>query len=278
MPPEVAAFATLTILTLNLHTWQEPDQLSKFHQVADFILANRVDIVCFQECAQHKDSALLPRSMTLRADNAAHLIAERLAESDSSYTFAWDWAHYGWNVWEEGVAVLSRFPIRDSESRWVSESRLRTDPMGSRKVLRARIDLPGAGAIDVYTAHLSWANAGLGTQLESLNRWIAESESGARAVIVAGDFNDPPEGIGAAAMTSAGFGEALTDGRPGELAEPAAARAPTTTWGTHIDYIYFRNRAPMLEVTQARIVFNGETEPVVSDHFGILAKFRIAPR
>ncbi len=273
MPPEPAAFVTLTLLTLNLHTWQEPDQLAKFARIAEFIIANRVDIVCFQECAQHRDSALIPGGAALREDNAAVLIMERLGgERGSWHGPAWDWAHYGWDVWEEGVAVIARHPIRGSGSRWLSTSQSRTDHAASRKAMRARIDLPGAGPIDVYSAHLSWESAGLVEQVDALNRWIAETETGARAVIVAGDFNDGPLGRGSAAMRAAGFEDAAT------VVDTASMRLPTTTWGTHIDYVYFRNRVPMLLPEEARIVFAGDSEPIVSDHFGVLTRFRLAPR
>lgn len=269
MPSEPAAIATLTLLTLNLHTWQEPDQLMKFARIAEFILANRVDIVCFQECAQHRDSALIPGDAALREDNAAKLIMERLGERGPWYGPAWDWAHYGWDVWEEGVAVIARHPILDSGSRWLSTSTSRTDHAGSRKGMRARIDLPGRGPVDIYSVHLSWEIAGLGEQVDALNGWIAETETGARAVVVAGDFNDGPGGGGAIAMRSAGFDDAAA------VMDAGTSRPPTTTWGTHIDYVYYRNRAPMLAPVEARIVFAGDTSPIVSDHFGVLTRFRV---
>lgn len=267
---------TVTLLSLNLHTWQEPDQLAKFDRIADFIAANGVEIVCLQECAQNRDSALLADGM-LREDNAARLIQERLRARGMEYAMAWDWAHYGWDRWEEGIAVLSRLPMIDSESRWVSESRSRADALGSRKVLRARIEVPGFGPVDAYSAHLSWASAGLPTQVTALLDWIDDTETGAAAVIVAGDFNDEPGGVGYEAMRAAGFGDAF-EAAPPDSPPTATGRAfVTTTWNTRIDHIWTRPGTGRLAPVSTRIVFAGDGEPVVSDHYGILVRFAVKP-
>lgn len=263
----------LTILTLNLHTWQEPDQLAKFDRIADFIAANGVDIVCFQECAQHRDAPLLADGV-LREDNAAHLMRERLRSRGLEYGLAWDWAHYGWSQWEEGVAVLSRLPMTDSASRWVSESRSRTDALGSRKVLRVRVEVPGFGPVDAYSAHLSWASAGLPTQVAALLDWIDDTETGAAAVIVAGDFNDEPGGVGYEAMRAAGFGDACEAAPP----DSAPTAFVTTTWKTRIDHVWTRPGTGRLVPDSTRIVFTGDREPIVSDHFGVLARFESGNR
>ncbi len=163
----------------------------------------------------------------------------------------------------------------ESGSRWISRSRSRSDTSASRKVVRARVAIPGFEPIDVCSVHASWESAGLLDQVEALERWSARFPAGAECLIMAGDFNDEPTGRGYAAMRSHGFADAFAE------APPRRAPILTTTWGTRIDYIFHRGRAngglaSGLRAVRTRVVFDGRNEPVVSDHFGVLAVLRTA--
>jgi endonuclease/exonuclease/phosphatase family metal-dependent hydrolase len=45
------------ILTLNLHTYQESDQHAKLQKIIVVIGEMDIDIIAFQECAQHRNVA-----------------------------------------------------------------------------------------------------------------------------------------------------------------------------------------------------------------------------
>ena len=68
----------MKIITLNLHLWQEKDQLEKLKRVADYINENDIDICFFQEVAQKFDAPLLFDN--IREDNNAYLVYKDLKE------------------------------------------------------------------------------------------------------------------------------------------------------------------------------------------------------
>lgn len=47
-----------------------------------------------------------------------HQILMRLGELRYHYTM--DCSHYGWQVWVEGSAIFSKYPIAHSDSRFIS--------------------------------------------------------------------------------------------------------------------------------------------------------------
>ena len=111
-----------------LHTYQENQQNEKFNMLTELIYSMDVDFIAFQECAQHKSSTVTEG--IIHEDNMALIISENLSEKYGvEYNFEWGWVHYGWDVWEEGVAVLSKHALIDSESRYISSNTSSITPM-----------------------------------------------------------------------------------------------------------------------------------------------------
>ena len=105
----------LTILTINLHTYQETEQNQKLYMVADVIGKLDVDFVAFQECAQNRNAPI--SSGALRNDNMAIKITEIINKKyKQKYNMVWDWAHYGWQIYEEGVCVISKHELLEHEA------------------------------------------------------------------------------------------------------------------------------------------------------------------
>ena len=121
------------VLTVNLHTYQELQQNEKFHLLANVIGKMDIDFIAFQECAQNKSTAI--NTGIIRQDNMAFIISNILKEKyNADYNYIWNWAHYGWDVWEEGVAVLSKHTLINSEDRYISSS-TSTGNITSRKAI-----------------------------------------------------------------------------------------------------------------------------------------------
>ncbi|NNC82064.1 MAG: hypothetical protein HKN79_00665, partial [Flavobacteriales bacterium] len=183
------------ILTVNLHTYQEDRQNEKFHIITELIGQMDVDLIALQECAQHQSAELV--SGEIKADNMALILSERIQENYGvDYSFVWDWAHYGWNVWEEGLAVMSKHPITDSEGRYISSSQS-TSSIISRKGLHAAVSLP-QGDIDIFSVHTHWRTSESDTeqdqQVMELQAMVEEKElqNSPLGSIVCGDFNSNP--------------------------------------------------------------------------------------
>jgi len=114
----------LRVLTVNLHTYQETEPLTRLRWVAEVIARGEVDLVAFQECAQRRDTAIAETHLgvAVREDNMARLVVAELADRwGQAYTYAWDWSHYGFTFWEEGSAVLGRagFTLLDHQTRYI---------------------------------------------------------------------------------------------------------------------------------------------------------------
>ncbi|MCK7534287.1 MAG: hypothetical protein MZV63_26355 [Marinilabiliales bacterium] len=141
------------ILTINLHTYQETRQNEKFNLLTDVIGKMDIDFIAFQECAQHNQATITEG--IIREDNMALVISNRLKEKfNVDYNFVWHWAHYGWSVWEEGVAVLSKHPLIETDNRYVSTS-TSINSITSRKVIYGSYQL-GVDRIHIFSAHTHW--------------------------------------------------------------------------------------------------------------------------
>lgn len=272
----------LVVLTINLHTYQEADAAAKLDRVADVIAALQADFVCLQECAQHRNAAVVvdPAAFSpfpgepIREDNMARRIAARLQEQhDRAYRYGWTWAHHGWNVWEEGVAVLTPHPILAQESRWISTAR-GTNTIDSRKAVLLAADVPGFGRIHVISTHTSWG-ADQATQFGNLKAFLAEQAGAAPspplASLLCGDFNAPAGEAGYAQLVSPAGGrlvDSYLEANPGHGSDPTM---PSD--GTRIDYIFYDEGAP-LKTRTSQIYF--KHHPLlggrVSDHFGVISR------
>ncbi len=171
----------LTIMTLNLHCYQEEQQQAKFHRIAKAINDFDVDIVCLQEVAEPWNDGQGDWSV-----NAARIIRERLTRPYHLHT---DWSHIGFDRYREGVAILSKHAFVMKDSRYVSASR---DPgdIHARRVVMAQVYVPYVGTVNVFSAHLSWPSGGFREQFENLRRWAAEGHTNrVAATFLCGDFN-----------------------------------------------------------------------------------------
>lgn len=272
------------ILTTNLHTYQEVLQNEKFNLITDVIGMMDIDFIAFQECAQNKSSQITDG--IIREDNMALIITNRLKEKyNVDYNYVWNWAHYGWEVWEEGVAVLSKYPLLDSEDRYVS-SGTNTTSITSRKIIYGAYQIP-EGEIHVFSAHTHWrttlTDQEQNHQIENIQAMVNEKESwyfGALSV-VCGDFNVNPtseypwsEGYNTMVKNN-GYLDTFFEIYPNANDKPAQAIYNTIGGDLpgRIDYIFMKPD-DRLQVIDSQIIFTNDIIGRVSDHFGVLTKVR----
>jgi len=260
----------LRIMILNLHCYQESHQDRKFWQIAKAINEQAVDIVCFQEVAEHWNQG--------HGDwpsNSANIINQRLKHPMHLY---FDWSHLGFDRYREGVAILSRYPLEHTESRYVSDSHDMYS-IHSRKVVMSRIRVPHIGAIHVFSAHLSWWEDGFEAQFRRLCDWAAHCSDGdIQATLLCGDFNIAAGSVGYRMVVehSAYQDQYLAANHQGLFEQ--IFRVNDAHWGHlladdyRIDYI-FMNHDARLTVTSARVMFTHDDYGPVSDHCGYLMSF-----
>lgn len=280
-----------SVLSLNLHTWQEPDQLEKFDRIARYVAEENFTCLCLQACGQRTSSAFVEDSETLRTDNAAYLLQSRLGVHGLKYSMVWGYSHDSFGSYEEGSAILTQLPILGNCARYVSES---TNPanVDARNIVMARLAVSPNAVIDVYSVHLSRPEAGLEDQLDSLSEFVVEtpdileqmkppapkrrgpprkrvpveeSPVSTRLICLAGDMNDEPDGS-VKALATRGFLEASSRAR--EEGPDVGTRED----GRWVDYVFIK---PALRPQAARVVFNGKDAPPVSDHYGVAVEFEV---
>lgn len=177
-PPQVH---TVGVMTINLR--HDADQWQRrFTLIAEEIVRLEPDFIGFQEVEIWADQ--LPA--------LEQLIAERGGPDYHAYQHlktGW-WAFSG-----EGIAILSRYPIEQSDFAAMSEGRL---------VLWTRVALPGAGYLDVYNTHLHHQGGDEVRllQAQAVTEWMASHQTG-HPTFLTGDMNAGP-----ASQTMAHFAEA----------------------------------------------------------------------
>jgi maltose 6'-phosphate phosphatase len=251
---------------LNLHCYQENHQTAKLIQIATAIEQEAVDVVCFQEVAEewnngHGDWA----------SNAAHRINQLLKQPMQLY---YDWSHLGFDRYREGVAILSRLPLQQVQSRYVSDDN-HPHNIHARKVVMARLQLPWLGELAVFSVHLSWWNHGFSQQLTALMAWANELVDSGCKVLLAGDFNVEAGSQGYQQVTHHyGYTDHYLQANHAGLND-ARYRVNDAVWQQllsqdyRIDYLFSHPTAGMRAVA-ARVLFTEHDYGAVSDHCGYL--------
>ncbi|MFI3154692.1 MAG: endonuclease/exonuclease/phosphatase family protein [Methylococcaceae bacterium] len=260
----------LKILILNLHCYQEDNQDYKFSQIAKAINELNADVVCFQEVAElWHDGAGDWNS------NSAKIINDRLA---TPYHIHTDWSHLGFDKYREGVAVLSKYPLINQDAMYVSNSH-DVYSIHSRKVVMAQIKVPYMGAVNVFSAHLSWWEDGFAEQFQRLCEWAAAKQSAkVNATFLCGDFNIAAGSTGYHLVVDAHQYDDQYLAANSQGVFEKIFRVNDPYWNDYlsddyrIDYI-FLNKTSELRVTSARVLFTEQDYGRVSDHCGYFMTF-----
>ncbi|HLB63605.1 MAG TPA: endonuclease/exonuclease/phosphatase family protein [Anaerolineales bacterium] len=244
----------MTVLSANLwHDWPRYRRLpERLEAMARLMEDEGVDVALLQEVA---------RTPALHADR---WLAGRLRMS-SAYSRAN--GHEKAIGFEEGLAILSRYPLRSPRAEQLRPSLV---PWVRRMALGAEIDGP-AGRMAAYSVHLGLIPRLNAAQLEHLLGWIGASARGLAAVI-AGDFNaheNAPQMRRARAAWLDVFRHLhpLVDGTTHVLRWP---------WGAplrrhRLDYVFLHAAEPRWRVLEARTI---EGLGHASDHRAVLARLK----
>ena len=269
LPPITASEAPqrLRVLTLNLHTWQEERQQEKFRTIADAIRELEIDIACFQEVGELWNDG--------RGDPATHagrIIRGHLGEGWHLFS---DWSHVGFDRYREGVAILSRFPFKETGAAWLSSERSPWS-IHARKAVRARILLPG-DTLDVVSTHFSWPENGFFDQFRTMETWLdARADLPTLGTLVCGDFN--------VEVSSPAFARLARETPWREqfmkATAPETFRAvfeegrPPPPGDSRIDYLWLSPGNALVATAGAKL-FTPERYGPVSDHPGYAVEFAL---
>jgi endonuclease/exonuclease/phosphatase family metal-dependent hydrolase len=180
---------------------------------------------------------------------------------------------------EEGPAVLSRFPIRGQTTYDLPRCAKFFDP---RVALRVDVETP-AGTLAVISTHTS-RDACQTRRIAEL----AQQARGALPALVMGDFNhvDTSEPI-QALVREGGFVDVFRAANPADTGATVWQRvdAPTPTASRRVDFMFLvPGTQYAAEVRSSRVVINAPRRLSdgrtlwPSDHYGVLGEITIVPR
>ena len=263
----------MKVMTLNTHSYIESQPLEKLAQIATYIKEENPDIVALQEINQlitskeiEGDDYFCPlaNQVPLHEDNFAYLLVSRLRELGLNYYWSYSYTHIGYDTYQEGLALLSK-------EKLISTEQVTSNPSYVGKLTR-KILVGQTSQATFVVGHYSWAGKS-GFDYE----WAktkAALKGQKQPLVIMGDFNNPPESSAHQQIREANLG--LVDSfqvaakRYGEHTVVKAIDGWQDNEGQlRIDYVYLSDT---FKVSKYQVIFDGQTSPQVSDHFGILVE------
>ncbi|MDV2684622.1 endonuclease/exonuclease/phosphatase family protein [Alkalihalophilus lindianensis] len=257
----------MKLLTLNVHAWQEDQQDAKINELAQAIYEEQYDVIAIQEVSQHRDAELIDGDV--KADNYGYVLLEKLTSlGGDHYKMVWAPSHYGYEVYEEGLALLTRHPIVDFSHFYVTKSKEMTN-WKARTIVHAKIDVNGFIS-NFYSCHLGWWEDTEEPAREQMEKLLNHLPSNERVYLM-GDFNNHADlrGEGYDFLSQNGFLDTYQlaqEKDSGVTVEGKIAGWDQNKQDLRIDLIL--TNQPTV-VSTSNVVFNGKNRSIVSDHYGV---------
>lgn len=274
----------MKLLTLNTHSLAEENYNQKLLDFVTAVAAEKPEIIALQEVNQSLEKRAvfgdLPRyvpcseGVAIREDNHVYRVAELLADMGLYYYWTWLPLKKGYDRYEEGIAVMSRSPVLETEIVQISG----IDDFNNwktRKLIGIRTEaLPDEW---FFSVHYGWWND---PEEPFRDQWIRTAIHMTKydCVWLLGDFNSPAEVRGEGYdLIKRSFWEDsydLAEVRDsgitvGKLIDGWKDKECDTS-GMRIDQIWCNKK---VVVTNSQVVFNGSKYPVVSDHYGVMINY-----
>lgn len=276
----------MKLMTLNTHSLLEENCEQKLEQFVESILRDMPDLIALQEVNQSANAEEIPLEflegqfpvpgyIKIRRDNYAAAVAYRLNQAGVKCYWAWMPIKRAYGKFDEGVALISlNRPITSIDHFPISRT---SDYQNwhTRAVLGVKLD----GLEDwFYSVHLGWwdeTEDSFQEQWRKLQCCIACKRM-CSPIWLLGDFNAPDSRrdesydmvVSHGWMDS--FRAASNHDRgitvPGVIDGWSEERVGDGE-GMRLDYILCSR---IQNIKSSRVAFNGLTEPVISDHYGVI--------
>ena len=277
----------MKLVTINTHSLIEENYPEKLEHFIDFVRRETPDLIAMQEVNQSIYAPICdnppsgfspsPKCVTpIRNDNHALQAAVRLHANRLPYYWTWLPVKLGYERYDEGLAIFSKKPITDIDVFYISSFQ-DYQYWKTRQILGVKV----AGCEDwFYTVHMGWWDD---EEDPFQNQWERfknhfEAKNHSYNTWLLGDFNSPSEvrNEGYDLVKKSGYFdtyllaqtkddgitvEGIIDGWKDKLENCDASK------GMRIDHIWCKHQT---SVRSSLVVFNGQKEPIISDHFGVM--------
>ena len=274
----------MKLLTLNTHSLVEDNYSTKLDAFVSAIAEQRPDIIALQEVNQTIaetqvdviSEGYVPcvENIVIRKDNHVYKAAELLEGAGVKYYWTWLPLKKGYNKYDEGIALMSRSRIIETDVVRISE----TDDYNNWKT-RKIIGIRTEAAPDewFFSVHYGWWDD-LDEPFQNQWQKTAEYMKKYSRVWLMGDFNSPAEvrNEGYDMINGGGWYDSYTLAKTrdngitvGKVIDGWRDKVSGTD-GMRIDQIWCSQKA---EIASSEVIFNGANKPVVSDHYGVAAEY-----
>lgn len=289
-------------MTLNSHSLEGEEEEARFQTFIQGVVRIQPDILALQEVnqtrggrrAEEKMAAesgflscpFLPgeREIPLKEDNYGLRTAACLKAAGWPCQWTWTGAKVGYGRYDEGLAIFTRYPIREIRAFYLTKTRA-YENWKTRKALGITVETKW-GLQKVYCMHLGWWNDPDEPFAGQWNR-LEEEISGEKEEMVwlLGDFNAPAGRPGESWEMIRSRGWQDTYELAAKKDEGVTVKGAIDGWregasaAMRMDYIWCSRRVP---VEKSQVVFNGKENfglpafSPVSDHYGVLAEISSA--
>lgn len=267
------------MLTLNTHSLIEQNYEEKLVYFVNAIVKYEPDIIALQEVNQTSDESSLSdkflkgytqcqSAVPLKKDNHAYRVVKLLLEKNINYYWTWLPIKNGYDKYDEGLAILSKKEILETDTVLVSCINDYNN-WKTRKILGIY-----SGDEWFYSVHLGWWDDKSDPFSDQWSR-LSKRLTGKENVWLMGDFNNCAEirNEGYDLIKKSGWQDTFEIAREkddgitvGTVIDGWKDRI-TDTNGMRIDFIW-TNSENIIERTN--VIFNGKNEPVISDHYGVM--------
>lgn len=275
----------MRLLTLNTYSLQETDYEQKLAAFAAAASQEQPDIIALQEVNQTiaaQPAACLdgyvpcvPHAV-VRQDNHVCRAAELLRAQGVAYDWTWLPMKIGHDIFDEGIALMSRSKILETAVVTVSAANDYTN-WKTRKLVGIRT--AAAPEEWFFSVHYGWWDDAEESFQAQWARTLAylHAKNDTRVWLM-GDFNSPAEvrGEGYDLVAAAGWKDSFL------LAEKKDSGITVGTvidgWreklsdtdGMRIDHIWCNQN---VQIASSQVIFNGRNRAVVSDHYGVIVDY-----
>jgi len=233
-----------TVSTLRVITWNIAST-TNMTPVVDFLMKFQPDLISLNQI------------YTYSYDNRPQKFVDQL-QARTGQTWYYHWAQIAGLSEGIGVAVLSRFPIEDTSSHYLSYDR-------SAALIRISVNGRLVHFVSTHLDH-QYSSRRL-IQVRELKSWLTQF---AEQRIVAGDFNWYPGTTEINEMASTYY-DAWAVAKSNGTATAAGTNPDGATRNTRIDYVFYSKGATALSLVSAYT-----TERIaLSDHRAVLAVFKV---
>lgn len=255
----------MKLLTLNCHSWIEKNQLEKIKYLAQVIKEKQYDVIALQEVSQSIEKSIV--SGDIKEDNFVYLLNKELHKlGEINYKYVWDFSHIGYDIYEEGLAILTKHEIEDIDTFYITKSSEKAF-YKSRKIIRCSIRINNK-IINFFTCHLGWWNDEEEPFQNQVDNLINKVDG---LSFIMGDFNNN------AMVRNEGYDYLISKGLIDtynialEKDNGITVNGEIAGWegkkeNKRLDIIFTNIN---VNVKESRVIFNHINKSIISDHYGV---------